>query len=338
MPEQADEIRAFILRNVSENPRDIIRLTSEQFGVSRQAVSYHVRKLTDEGRLRASGRTSARTYALACTTARREFPLSDRLEEHVVWRDFAAPELTDLPDNVRSICQYGITEMVNNALDHSDGATLEVRIDRTALDVVLTVSDDGIGIFRRIQEHLQLASARDAVLELTKGKFTTDPRHHTGEGIFFTSRMFDEFALAANDLLLVHLAEGGDWFIEGRASDQGTTVSMEVAGDSDRTTVEVFDAFTSPETDGAAFDVTHVPVGLATYGEENLISRSQARRVLARCNLFRRVMLDFRGVTTIGRAFADEMFRVFPLEHPDVELVPLHANPEVARAIAAVRG
>lgn len=100
---------------------------------------------------------------------------------------------------------------------------------------------------------------------------------------------------------------------------------MEVAGDSDRTTVEVFDAFTSPDTDGAAFDVTHVPVGLATYGEENLISRSQARRVLARCNLFRCVMLDFRGVTTIGRAFADEMFRVFPLEHPDVELVPLHA-------------
>lgn len=64
MPEQADEIRTFSLRNVPENPRDIIRLTAPQFGVSRQAVSYHVRKLTDEGRLRATGRASARTYAL----------------------------------------------------------------------------------------------------------------------------------------------------------------------------------------------------------------------------------------------------------------------------------
>jgi len=28
---------------------------------------------------------------------------------------------------------------------------------------------------------------------LAKGKLTTDPKRHSGEGIFFSSRMFDEF-------------------------------------------------------------------------------------------------------------------------------------------------
>jgi hypothetical protein len=200
------------------------------------------------------------------------------------------------------------------------------------------VQDDGIGVFRRIQEAIGLASPRDAVLELTKGKFTTDPKRHTGEGIFFTSRMFDEYTLIANNLTLDHLSEGGDWFIEGLPSGDGTLVSMTIDRETDRTTVSVFDEYTSDDEDGSAFDVTHVPVALATYGDENLISRSQARRVLARCNLFRRVMLDFRDVSSLGRAFADEMFRVFPAEHPEVTLVPVRANPEVEKAIANVQG
>jgi anti-sigma regulatory factor (Ser/Thr protein kinase) len=338
MASQADKIRDFILREVPDHSREIIRLAAEEFGISRQAVSYHVRKLTDEGTLTASGRTSARTYALTHDVTRRTFELSKRLEEHVVWRDFVSSELHDLPDNTRSICQYGITEMINNAVDHSDGSTLEVVIDRTAVGVELTVADDGIGIFRRIQEHLELPYPRDAVLELTKGKFTTDPQHHTGEGIFFTSRMFDEFALTANELELVHVSEGGDWFIEGADSGDGTTVRLAIERSTEHTAAGVFDDFTSPDTDGAAFDVTHVPIGLATYGDENLISRSQARRVLMRCNLFQRVILDFRGVSGIGRAFADELFRVFPLEYPDVELIPVHTNPEVASVIAGIRG
>jgi hypothetical protein len=52
-------------------------------------------------------------------------------------------------------------------------------------------------------------------------------------------------------------------------------------------------------------------VRLAKYGNDQLISRSQAKRLLARIELFKIVLFDFSGVETIGQAFADEIFRVF---------------------------
>lgn len=312
-----------------------MRHTAEAFDVTRQSIAYHLRNLQDEGLVSGRGRTSARRYSLSHTTRTSTFPLDETLEEHLVWRDFVLPLVDDVPVRARDICHYGITEMVNNALDHSQGSRVIVTVSRTPVELELAVGDDGIGIFRKVQEALELPRPRDAVLELTKGKLTTDPEHHTGEGIFFTSRMFDQFTLAANGLALMHSVEEGDWFIEGRAPPEvrGTNVSMGIDPETDRTTTTVFDSFTSPEDDGLAFDVTHVPVALAAYGEENLISRSQARRVLARCNLFRRVVFDFHGVNRIGRAFADEIVRVFQREHPDIHLAHMRANEEVERVL-----
>jgi hypothetical protein len=102
-----------------------------------------------------------------------------------------------------------------------------------------------------------------------------------------------------------------------------------------RTTRKVFDQFTTD--DDFTFSKTVVPVALAKYGDDNLISRSQAKRLLARIELFRTVLLDFKGVPTIGQAFADEIFRVFASEHPNVELIPIHASSEVRRMIDRVR-
>ena len=59
-----------------------------------------------------------------------------------------------------------------------------------------------MGIFKKIQKALDLLDERHAILELAKGKLTTDPKHHTGEGIFFTSRMFDEFTILSGGVLL----------------------------------------------------------------------------------------------------------------------------------------
>ena len=70
-------------------------------------------------------------------------------------------------------------------------------------------------------------------------------------------------------------------------------------------------------------------MSLARLGQENLLSRSQAKRLIARFEHFRRVELDFTDVPEIGQAFADELFRVFPAAHPDIELVPLNAKPVV---------
>jgi hypothetical protein len=98
----------------------------------------------------------------------------------------------------------------------------------------------------------------------------------------------------------------------------------------------VFDQYSSGPDD-YRFNKTVVPVNLARYGNDQLISRSQAKRLLARVELFKVVIFDFKDVPTIGQAFADEIFRVFALKHPEIQLVPIHANSDVKRMIARTK-
>lgn len=44
----------------------------------------------------------------------------------------------------------------------------------------------------------------DAVHELFKGKLTTDIENHSGEGIFFTSRVLDGFAAISDGKIFSH--------------------------------------------------------------------------------------------------------------------------------------
>jgi uncharacterized protein DUF4325 len=134
--------------------------------------------------------------------------------------------------------------------------------------------------------------------------------------------------------VLTHTIEGADWLIDRKELNIGTHVEMTTDTRSTRTLDSVFTAASSPDDPG--FTRTHIPVRLAEYGEENLISRSQAKRLVTRLERFKEVVLDFGDVNIIGQAFADEIFRVFQNEHPDVHLTPVRANHEVSRMIAHV--
>ncbi|MCW5621869.1 MAG: DUF4325 domain-containing protein, partial [Burkholderiales bacterium] len=213
------------------------------------------------------------------------------------------------------------------------GRHIHVRLTKTAGSTLVEIYDDGVGIFRKIQSALGLVDERHAVLELAKGKFTTDPSHHSGEGIFFTSRMFDEFTIFSGGVYFSHtFDQSEDWILQASTAKPGTLVRMELHNHTARTTRKVFDKFASDEDYG--FTKTVVPVKLMTYGDDNLVSRSQAKRLLSRFDRFKVVILDFTSVASIGQAFADEVFRVFKLKHPEVELVPIHANSEVKRMIS----
>ena len=90
--------------------------------------------------------------------------------------------------------------------------------------------------------------------------------------------------------------------------------------------------------DDYSFSKTVIPVKLAAFGDEQLLSRSQAKRLVARIDQFKNVELDFSGVDEIGQAFADEVFRVFGKTHPLVVLEAIHANAYVAGMIKRVKG
>lgn len=326
---RGERIRQFILENVAAHPEAIVRLTAKRFSISRQAVNLHVQRLIEQRVLAAEGHTRNRSYRLQATARWEQvYPLKPGVAEDQVWRNDVAPQLAKLPDNVLDLWHYGFTEMFNNALDHSQGRRITVSQEMSALTTELIISDDGEGIFRRIQRLLQLEDERHAVLELAKGKLTTDPANHTGEGIYFSSRMFDDFAILSGGVYFSHQhKQPEDWILERQTPGEGTHVFMRQANNSARTVKRVFDKYSSGADYG--FNKTVVPVALARYGNERLVARSQAKRLLARVDRFKIVIFDFKGVDRIGQAFADEVFRVFKLQHPEMQLHFINAMPQV---------
>jgi hypothetical protein len=331
---RGEEIRQFILDQVEQHPEDIAKVVGETFDISRQAVNRHIQQLVAENLLAVEGATRNRRYHLKPLLVwSQTYALDGSLEEDRVWRNDIEPRLGPLPKNVLDIWHYGFTEMLNNAIDHSSGSSVIVVLTKTATTSKIILYDDGEGIFKKIQNALELHDERHAVLELAKGKLTTDPANHSGEGIFFTSRAFDEFQILSGTVFFAHwFNQKEDWISEQREFKSGTSVFLKLKNNATRTLKELFDKFTSDDED-YGFTKTIVPVRLAQYGEESLVSRSQAKRLLARIDKFKTVLFNFAGVSAIGQAFADEIFRVFAGQHPDIELLHIHTNSDVQKMI-----
>jgi anti-sigma regulatory factor (Ser/Thr protein kinase) len=193
---RGQEIRQFILARVDEHPHDIARLTAKQFGLTRQAVNLHLQRLLADSDLVRQGKTRRTRFFLAPKKTWQKH-YAGRQSESDVWESAVLPQISDLPDNALDIWRYSFTEMFNNAVDHSSGTRITVQLKCTAVNVEIAIIDNGVGIFKKIQRAMKFSNERYSPLELAKGKFTTDPAHHTGEGIFFTSKMLDAFDISS---------------------------------------------------------------------------------------------------------------------------------------------
>jgi anti-sigma regulatory factor (Ser/Thr protein kinase) len=332
--DRSDEVRNYILENAERLGKGVASAAVERFGITRQAVSKHLRKLLGERALTATGNTRSRSYKLApLVNWSRVYAIEPNLAEHEVWLNDVRPLLAGLPPNVLDIWEFCFTEMFNNAVDHSAGRSIVCRVRRTVFETWVGIGDDGIGIFRKIQQAMNLAEPRQAILELSKGKLTTDPTRHTGQGIFFTSRLLDAFEIRSSGAHFTHNASA-DIILDVPGTEGGTAVHMLLDNRSLRTAKAIFDQYSSMDDD-YGFTKTVVPVHLAQFGDEKLVSRSQAKMLLARIDRFATAVLDFKGVNSIGHSFADEIFRVFALAHPNISLPTLNTAPEVKKIIDA---
>ncbi len=328
-------LRQRALALIAEDGHGVAGRLAAEFGLSRQVANNHLQALVRSGQADPEGSTRARVYRLAkMYEAVRSYPRAG-LREDIVWQEVFAPACSDLAENVRDIWRYGVTEMVNNAIDHSGTAQVHVGVRRNALYTDGWVADDGEGIFLKIQRAFGLYDTREAILELAKGKLTTDPEHHSGEGIFFVSKVFDAFDIRSGRLHFMYDHGTLDVLMERPADAAGTLVLMRLANDSPRTAMSVFDEFAAPEE--YTFAKTIVPVRLAQYEGEKLVSRSQAKRLAQRFERFRHVVLDFEGVAEIGQAFADELFRVFATAYPGVVLAPINMTSAVAQMVSRAK-
>jgi len=262
------------------------------------------------------------------------YPLQG-LQEDLPWlRDFAP--YFELPPNVARMAQHAFSEILNNAIDHSGGTAVTVSVRQTAMHLQMLVSDDGCGVFQRIQQTFEIGDAQIAMLELSKGKLTSAPDRHSGHGLFFTSRLADVFDLHANHMAFQFRGwDRRSWYASKPMARTGTSIYLAFSLETTRTLDQVLRAH-SGDGQGYGFDSTSVPLQLITGGQTGLESRAQAKRVASRLQRFRRAEVDFSGISDVGHGFADELFRVFSREHPAVELVPVGMAPRVQAMIDSV--
>ena len=241
--------------------------------------------------------------------------------------------LNDLSENAENILYFAFTEMLNNAIDHSRSGVGYVKIWLEDDKLKFVVKDNGVGVFKNVMVSRHLPSEVDAAGELVKGKLTTQPGWHSGEGIFWTSKVADLFSLKSYGYELVIDNGLKDYAIkEVDPSLIGTEVYFEVSKDTGKSLQLIFRDF-SFDHNKLTLDTTIIPVKLFEGGEI-WISRSQAKKILAGLERYKKIIFDFAGIEVIGQAFADEIFRVFNIAHPDIILEPINMSETVRMMVA----
>jgi hypothetical protein len=215
--------------------------------------------------------------------------------------------------------------MLNNAIDHSQTRFVDVAVEVYPNKIEFIITDQGVGAFENIRSKKHLANEMEALQDLLKGKQTTLPQYHSGEGIFFTSKSANRFILESHRKKLTIDNHLEDTFVEDIRYRRGTRVTFEVENQSKKTMQDVFKKYTNEDFQ---FHKSQVTVKLYQDGED-YISRSQAKRLLHAMDLFQEIVLDFSGVKTIGQGFADEIFRVFKQQHPEIQIVPVNCHENV---------
>ena len=311
---------------------------AEELRISRQTIYKYIKILENEKILyrTTSGKYKLRTLAIA-----RKRLANKRIDESVIYDRYIRQQVELLNKKCIEKIKYASQEMINNVIEHSEGTSLGIVIAEDFVSVRILVSDNGIGIFKKISDFFHLESLHDAMLELDKGKCTTASANHTGEGIFFSSRIFDFFFIQANGLTYASgTSDRHGYLLEGikGVRTQGTQVSMELLKDNVQSLSEVFGQYSDDEY---GFNKTVVPVvrliDRRNDTDMSLISRSQARRLLHRFDRFSTVVLDFRCIDSIGQGFADEVFRVYAKAHPEIAISYINANSDIEAMVKHVK-
>jgi anti-sigma regulatory factor (Ser/Thr protein kinase) len=326
------DIRELILKLASKHGRiktsDVVKELHNT--KSRQYINTVIREMVNQKILLKGGATAGSFYVLLQNSHLIGDEITIKLkrkdlEEHKVFNDLKekAPFINEIKENISSILFYAFTEMLNNAIEHSRSQNVEICIRKNKENIKFYVNDFGVGVFRNVMQQRKLNSELEAIQDLLKGKTTTQPHSHTGEGIFFTSKIADIFILESFNYKLRVDNLLKDVFIEElKPQKRGTKVTFALSSSSKKHLNDVFSQFVT-EPGEVGFDKTEIKVRLYVSGTV-YISRSQARRIMSGLDKFKTVVLDFDRVTTVGQSFADEIFRVFQERHPSIKIIPIN--------------
>lgn len=347
--EKREQIKSYILEKINENQQNLITSVAQKCDISATTVQRYLKQLLKEDVIKENSEKNG--YEIINTINEAFIFEKDicSLEEQQIFDKYIRPLLSELPHNVQRIWEHVFTEIMNNAIEHSDADQIVIRLLKNKLHTTIIIDDDGIGIFNRICAYITERDKKaytldDAVTMLFAGKLTTNEACHSGEGIFFSSRAVDKFIILSSNRIFTHdrYELEDNWNIETMESSKakeillnkkGTYVLMELRNDSKKILREIFDMY-GDQTRG--FYKTQIPLkNIITSGFA--VSRSQARRISASFEKFKEVELNFDGIDEISQAFAHEMFVVFQKKHPDIKFIIKNANEQINYMINRVK-
>ncbi len=324
--ERKNTIKMYLLEKIAAGDEGVSKVVSDTFGISRNTVNSYINELIEQGVIEKKQRD---VYILVKKEYRYELKRSaGQLDSDTyAYINCLEPHINDLADNILSIWDYSLSEMFNNVMDHSEAELLELVIIRDYMETAVFLKDNGVGIFDKIKKYFNLPSLDEAICELFKGKLTTDAENHSGEGIFFTSKLMDRFFIISGKKIFT-TDKYEDEHIETAKKEitNGTLVFMSLSNFSNKKTYEVFDAY-SNDDDG--FTKTRIP--MKNIFSDAPVSRSQAKRVCNRLDKFKQVIIDFDGLQWMGQGFAHQMFVVYKNQHPEIEFIPVNMNEAVTK-------
>ncbi len=322
--EKKRSIVMYILEKINEKTPSLSARVAEAFDVSTNTIHSYLNELTEDNVIRKVKRGE---YELVSEEYSHTFKRSKgEISNDTYAYDVCMRALIkDYPENVKHIWSYAFSEMVNNVMDHSEAECLRVVINKNFLDTRVMIIDNGVGIFEKIKNHFSLTDLDEAVCELFKGKLTTDADHHSGEGIFFTSRMMDSFFILSDGKVFTTNKYNDDLFasIEGTVA-KGTGVIMSLSNHTQKKAHEIFNMFEDLDGD---FSKTRIP--LKNIFDSAPVSRSQAKRICNRLDNFKEAILDFADLEWMGQGFAHQLFVVYKKVNPDIVLKPINMNESV---------
>lgn len=275
---------------------------------------------------------------MLCTKRYSVLYKNEKVSEDRVFNEAVYPYVSDLPDNIREAWRYAFTEMMNNAIEHSTAENIMVVVECDPLNTTVNIIDDGVGIFRKIKNYMEeqrgeILTLQECVGILFTGKFTTASENHSGEGIFFTSHLMDEFYIYSDKLLFTRNNFDDNYFkINNNGLKDSTCVIMTLSNKSCKTVQEIFDRYTNADE---GFTKTSVPIAHMFTGGSP-VSRSEARRLGIMISPFKEIILDFNGVKSVGQAFVHELFVVWQRSFPDSVLKCEKMNENVENMIKRV--
>ncbi len=330
--------RIYEILKTSEVPLSALEISKMPDTPNRTYVGHLLAELLSEGKIEQT--RQGRNVSYSALNVIFDKTLSRKtLHEDEVWNEIRKfPDfLESLSEQAETTLQFAFTEMLNNAIDHSKSGMVSIKLEFIKDNIQFIIRDFGIGAFNSLMSKKKYPDILTTIQELIKGKNTSNPTHHSGEGIFWTSKIADYFELKSYEYSLIVDNEISDYAIKKLDEPVlGTEVIFKIEKESNKSIRELFHQY-SFDDKKLTLDTTTVPIKLYDLGEA-WISRSQAKKLLVGLEKYKKVIIDFRGVDLIGQGFADEIFRVYQNAHPEIVLEPVNMNDTVAILVNDARG